>query len=261
MSKDYQIVRYYTSGKNTFEILTKPGTARSYRNGKIGFSKVMFSDEIYLNHTKGDKPRHNDLLSVFGTSVIEDCVKIILEKGDISLSTAERREMINKKKREIINFVHKYYTDSRTKTMIPVTRIESAMDSIKLKIDLNRSAEEHVNSTIERQLKDILPMKKTVITGKLFIPHTYLGKSQAIISKWSTLERETYNGKGCIMHVSFVPGVFDSFLDELRQATDGNHTFDTDFGSGTTTKHLNPKKKQNKPKIKGRKLRVAATAR
>jgi ribosome maturation protein SDO1 len=64
-----------------------------------------------------------------------DCIKIIMEKGEYNLSTAERKEKVEKKRKEIINYIHKYYTDPRSKTAHPVTRIEGALSEIKYNID------------------------------------------------------------------------------------------------------------------------------
>ena len=39
--------------------------------------------------------------AAFGTSNVMDCIKKVLEKGEIQLTTAQRKEIQEKKKREI----------------------------------------------------------------------------------------------------------------------------------------------------------------
>lgn len=39
--------------------------------------------------------------NVFETDNVMDCIKIILEKGEIQLTAAERKEMVDKKRNEI----------------------------------------------------------------------------------------------------------------------------------------------------------------
>jgi hypothetical protein len=53
-------------------------------------------------------------------------------KGELQLTAAERQEKIDKKRKEIVNYIHKYYIDPKTKLPHPVVRIEGAIDEIKV---------------------------------------------------------------------------------------------------------------------------------
>lgn len=42
-------------------------------------------------------------------------------KGDYQESTKERKEKVEQKRKEIINYIHKYYIDPKTKVPHPVS--------------------------------------------------------------------------------------------------------------------------------------------
>src|SRR5690606_5633601 len=56
----------------------------------------------------------------FGTEVVADVIKKILAEGEFQLTTAERREKVEKKRAEIINYLHKYFVDPKTGHPHPV---------------------------------------------------------------------------------------------------------------------------------------------
>ena len=203
----------------------KPGTVRRYREGNLGVDKVLVSDDIYSNSSKGNKASSSALRKATGTAVLSDAVLVMLDKGDIQLTTAERRQMVAQRRREMVNYIHKYFTDPKTKRQIPVTRIEGALDQVKLRVDPQASAESQVEKIL-RPLKDILPMTKTTLSGTLFIPHSHLGKAFPLVSKWADTGAAKYDAKGAHMEVQVIPGVYDSLMQDLNRATHGNFQFD-----------------------------------
>lgn len=72
--------------------------------------------------------------AAFETSDEKECAKIICLKGELQLTAAERQEKVDKKKKEIVNYIHKYYIDPKTKFPHPVVRIESAIDETKVRL-------------------------------------------------------------------------------------------------------------------------------
>ena len=47
--KDFQLVRM-KSGKQTFEVMTNPGSVNKYRKGELGIDQVLYTDVIFKNH-------------------------------------------------------------------------------------------------------------------------------------------------------------------------------------------------------------------
>ena len=67
MSDKVTVVRYTYSG-DKFELLVKPDPAFDYKTGKITeISKVLVSDEIYTDSSKGTRATNEKLEQVFKT--------------------------------------------------------------------------------------------------------------------------------------------------------------------------------------------------
>jgi len=228
----HQLVRY-KQGKNNFELMVVPGTATKYRKGEIGLDAVLVSDVIFKNQSNGDRANAQDLVNSFGTENVQECIVTILQKGEIQLTAAERKEKVDKKKREIVNYVHKYYVDPKTKTPHPVMRIEAAMEELKFRVDGDVPAERQVQEFI-RKLPDVLPIKKCEIIGQLSIPHAHMGSVGGVISQYVKITNERWNNEGCVMEVSLVPGDYDALLAELHRITRGDFTFDVEGAPAAT---------------------------
>jgi len=239
--RDFQLVRYKT-GKDNFEILTKPGNALKFKEGKLGFSNVLFADEIFTDQARGKRANEADLLKTFNTSNIEECAKVILEKGELQLTAGERKEKVDQKRAEMVNYIHKYYIDPRTKTPHPMLRIENAFEELHINVDPDLPAERQLQEKVLRRLPEVLPIKKSEIEGTLTIPNKFLGQAMGLIHKFATVSGDTYSSEGCTMNVAFVPGDYDTFFGELRDLTKGEYTFDV-AGGAAASSDTEPEKK------------------
>lgn len=114
MSSDYQIIRYKRQ-KHTFEVLVKPHNYFDFLAGKVTLQDLLFTDVVFSHGVKGEKANVEDLKSEFGDVEYSVFIKEIVDKGEYQISTVERREMVERKKKEIINFIYKYYVDPKTK--------------------------------------------------------------------------------------------------------------------------------------------------
>jgi len=250
---EFQVVRF-KSGKLTLEVLTKPGAVTKYRKGQLGLDNVLVSEEIFKQpYNKGEKPKENELKDALGTEVLADCIKLILEKGELQLTAAERREKVDLKKSEIVNYIHKYYIDPRSKTPHPVVRIEAALEEIKAKIDADTPAERQI-ADILKKLPDVLPIKKCEIRGILTVPNKHVGSVMGVLSKLVSVEKESYNADGCVMTVSLVPGDYDILLSDLQKVTKGEFQFDIEGQEALkTADEVDAAKGKGKGKGKGKK--------
>jgi ribosome maturation protein SDO1 len=67
----------------------------------------------------------------------------------------------------VVNYIHKYYIDPRTKTPHPVVRIENALDQMKINVDPDMAAERQVQEKVLKKLPEILPIKRSEMSGTL----------------------------------------------------------------------------------------------
>ena len=89
---DVSVVKFSFEGEK-FEILVKPDPALDFKLGKKkDISSVLVSDEIYSDSSKGTKPSTEKLLKAFKTEDQMAIAEIILKKGDLNLTTDQRRD-------------------------------------------------------------------------------------------------------------------------------------------------------------------------
>jgi ribosome maturation protein SDO1 len=148
--KTNSIVCKLKKNGNIYEILCKPGTINLYRQNKLGIDNTIISDEIFSNSSKFNKVTQASLKKDFGTDNKLECIKIILKDGVFPLTKEEITTLNDAKRKEIINYLHKYYLDPRVVPAIPhpESRLDTVLDQMKIKVDYNIS--------LERQLRDIL---------------------------------------------------------------------------------------------------------
>ncbi|KAJ3423761.1 ribosome maturation protein SBDS [Anaeramoeba flamelloides] len=227
MSEKSQIIRY-KKGKKQFEVLTKPGSVSKYREGKIrNLDDVLITNVIFKNHNSMDKANTKDIQQAFGTTDNNIVIEKILKEGQLHLTTEEVRQKTEQKRKEVVNYIHKYYTDPKTKKTHPVIRIENALKQAKVRIEYRMVVEEEIGAIVKK-LVGIISLKKSEVTGTLMIPHSHLGKAGGAIRKYAEIQREKYTSQGCKMEISLVPGNYENLIKALQSATQGNYTFDVD---------------------------------
>ena len=144
----------------TLEVLTKPGTMKPYRDGKLKQDNVLVAEEIFSNASKFEKAKTSEIKKCCGTDNKMAAIKLILDEGIFSLNKKEMQEMQDKKRAEIINYLHKYYHDPRPETTIPhpTERLDGVLNDLKIKIEPFESTEGQIKAILKK-MQGILPMK------------------------------------------------------------------------------------------------------
>ncbi len=219
---DITVVRYSFEGEK-FEILVKPDPALDYRLGrKKEISSVLVSDEIYSDSGKGTKPSMEKLLNAFKTEDASEIAKIILQKGDLNLTTDQRRKMIDEKRRQIIGFIAKTYVDPRTHFPHPALRIEQAMKDGRISIDPQRSVDEQVKDIVEK-LRSIIALKSESLRLEILIPAQYAAQSYAVLKSVGSLQKEEWQNNGSLKAILEIPaGARPNVIDRLGSITRGS---------------------------------------
>jgi len=102
-------------GSDHFEILVKPQQALDYKLGKqVPMAQVLMIEEIYSDSGKGTRAPTEKLQKHFGTL---DPVKIaeeIMKSGELQLTTDQRRQLVEEKRKQIVAFIARNCIDPRT---------------------------------------------------------------------------------------------------------------------------------------------------
>jgi len=246
----HQLVKY-KSGTYYFEIATNLGSVLKYRDGKIGWDKVAFTDEIFKNLAKGERATRDELKQAFGTDNVQECLKKIVDRGDLQLTTQERKEKVEQKRAEIVTYIHKYYINPKTNTPHPVVRIENALETLKFRVDSDLPAERQAIDIIKK-LPEIMPIKRSDMHATLTVSLQFVGQIIGIVQQWAKLIRESYTSESCIMELSVIPGDYDNLLSELNKATKGEYEFEIEGHQEVTEETSSNSKKQKSERGRGK---------
>lgn len=209
-------------GQDHFEILVKPQQALDYKLGKqVTISQVLLIEEVYSDSSKGTRASEEKLQKDFGTT---DPVKIaeeIMKSGELQLTTEQRRQLIEDKKKQIVSIISRNALDPRTGTPHPPLRIEQAMSQVRLSIDPYKSAEEQAKLVIE-ELRPILPIKieQMKIAVKVFPEHA--ARAYNSFKSFGNVSREEWQSDGSLVAVIEMPaGMYGSFIEKVGKLTQG----------------------------------------
>jgi ribosome maturation protein SDO1 len=222
MSERYTIARITHDGEH-FEILTKPEPALDYKLGKtVPISQVLATETIFTDAGKGTKASEEKLQEIFGTLDSLKIAEVILKKGTLQLTTDQRKQLVEDKRRQIISFISRECIDPKTNLPHPPLRIEQAMKEIHFSIDPSKGVEEQSKDII-KLLRPIIPLKMEKIVVEVHVPAEHASKVYGTVKGFGTLKRDQWQADGSwSAAVEMSAGSYGHFLDKLGKMTRGN---------------------------------------
>jgi ribosome maturation protein SDO1 len=221
MSDKYTTARITKAGEK-FEILVKPDPALDYKMGKlIPVSQMLVIDEIYADSSKGTHASDEKLQKSFGTTDPLVVAEEIMKHGELQLTTEQRRQLVEDKRKQIIAFISRNCIDPRTGTPHPPLRIEQAFAQIRIVIDPFKPADEQAKAVID-ELRSLLPIKidKMKVAVKVFPEHA--AKAYGSIKGFGTITKEEWQADGSLVALVEMPaGLYGSFIDRIGKITQG----------------------------------------
>ncbi len=221
---DVTIARYSYEGEK-FEILVKPDPALDFKLGKKkDISAVLVSEDIYTDSGKGTKPTNEKLLKAFKTEDLTEIAQIILEKGDLNLTTDQRRKMIEEKRKRIVEYIAKTYVDPKSHLPHPPLRIEQAMKDARVSVDPQKSVDEQVKDIVEN-LRSIIALKSENLQLEIIVPAQYASQSYSVLKSVGTLKKEEWQNNGSLKAILEIPAAArPNVIDRLGSITKGSAT-------------------------------------
>ncbi len=160
-------------GNDKFEILVKPDLALEYKLGKRSdLSSILISDEIYSDANKGSRVSDDKLNKHFKTTNSNEVIKQILLKGELNLTTDQRRKMVEEKRKQIIQYINKNFVDPKTKLPHPIQRIENGFEDIRVVIDPFKKAEDQIRVVVDA-LRKVLPLASEMQQLTITVPKSF----------------------------------------------------------------------------------------
>lgn len=216
VSIDEAVIARLKSHGEKFEILVDPRIVTE----KLPLEEVLAAEYVFSDAGTGDRSSQESLEKVFETTNIMDIARIILKKGEIQLTTEQRKKMSEEKKKKIVQMIARNAVDPHTKSPHPPARIENAMEQARVHIDLFKDAEEQVADII-KILRPYIPLRIETKRIAVKIPAVYAGKYYQL-KEFGKLRKEEWQKDGSYIAVLDIPGgVEDEFYQKVNALTKG----------------------------------------
>ncbi|MDQ5830769.1 MAG: ribosome assembly factor SBDS [Thermoproteota archaeon] len=222
MTDKFTVARLILDG-DKFELLVKPDPALEYKMGKrTDISGALVSDEIYSDANKGSRASSEKMMKHFRTTDSVEVAKQILARGELNLTTDQRRKMVEDKKRQIVQLINRSFVDPKTHLPHPVMRIETAMEEVRVPIDPFKKAEDQAKIIVDA-LRKILPLKSETVKLTVTVPPQFAAQSYSVLKSTGDLKSEEWLADGSLKAVlDMNASIRGQFLDRLGAVTKGS---------------------------------------
>ncbi len=215
------VIRYSHEGEK-FEILVKPDPALEYKLGKRkDISSILVSEEIYSDSNKGTRASTEKLQKAFKTTDLTAIAERIVKKGDLNLTTDQRRKMTLEKQKQVVEYIAKTYVDPKSHFPHPPLRIQQAMDDGRVSIDPHKTVDDQIQDIVEK-LRSIIPLKSENLTLEIIVPAQYSAQSYSVLKSAGTLNKEEWQSNGSLKAILEIPAAArPNVIDRLGSITKG----------------------------------------
>ncbi|XP_068172991.1 ribosome maturation protein SBDS [Antennarius striatus] len=163
------VVRMKRGGKR-FEIACYKNKVMSWRSGaEKDLDEVLQTHSVFVNVSKGQMAKKEDLAKAFGTDDQTEICKQILTKGELQVSDKERQTQLETMFRDIATIVAEKCVNPNTKRPYTVSLIERSMKDIHYSVKASKSTKQQALDVI-RQLKDTIEIQRAHMRLRLVLP-------------------------------------------------------------------------------------------
>ena len=195
VSLDNAVLARLEKGGKRYEALVDPDLVEEWRDdsSRIDLDEFMAMDEIFHDARAGERPTEDALMKAFQTLDVTTILNVILEKGSIQLTTAQRKARVENIRQQIIHHIHSQAVDPRSKSPHPRTRIELALEESKYSVDPFKRLEQQVSDAIAI-LKPLIPLSFESLRLAFRIPGKAYGSVSQLLRSYQQKEGWLENG-------------------------------------------------------------------
>ena len=233
----FNLAKLKVHGEN-IEIVVDPDMAVEYKTalrlrkekdmaevGEPDVRDVLRSEEIFHDAHKGELASEHFLQDTFGTSEPIDVAKKILLDGEIQLTAEYRKSILDAKRKQIIEIIHRHAVDPTTGMPHPTSRIERMLEGVHFRVDEYKKADDQVQDALHA-LKPVMPIKFDVKQIQVKIYGDTAHKVYGSLKQHKVI-RESWNTDGSLTMVFEVPaGLRVEFVDKINEMTHGGAEVD-----------------------------------
>jgi ribosome maturation protein SDO1 len=220
--REYVVARMERDGE-TFEVLVKPhAVARIRDREEVDVLSNIAIDQVFRDARKGSRASEEKMEEVFGTADPLEVAEILIRKGEIQLTTEQRREMQEKKRKALVAYIAAHAINPQTGTPHPPLRIENAMREAKVHVDAFKGVEEQVKDILE-ELRPLIPIRFERVRIAVKLSAEDCGKCYGDMKAFGAIVKEEWQPDGTWIGVVEMPaGMQTEFLERLNAKTRGH---------------------------------------
>lgn len=221
VSLDNAIIASYKKEGKHFELYVDPKNTYLYLDGgKKDLKNILVVDEVYENAKKAERAKSADIQKAFGTTDIIEILEITLKKGDVQLTTEQRKKKVGDKRKKIIDMICREAIDVRTGAPIPPIRIENAMEEVRFHVDPFKDPKEQMDELLKK-LRPLIPIKFEKVQLAVKIPPEYSHRAYGTLKLYGIKKEQWLKDGYLIVVVEISAGMQGEFLDKLNKLTAG----------------------------------------
>jgi len=208
--------------------LVEPNKALELKRGmKVSMEEILAYPAIYRDARTTDMIAEQDLQKVFGTTDVFKIAEGIIKKGELQLTTEQRRGMVEQKKNQIVAIISKRGINPQTNLPHPPQRILSVVEKSGINIDPFVDAELQIDKVLEK-IKPLIPIKFQKVTLSIKVPAQYAGRSYSVLKSFGTIINEKWLDDGSLkVNLQMLAGLQTELFKKMSDLTHGDFQSET----------------------------------
>ena len=205
-----------------YEILVEPDLAKEAKlEGKDhDIQRLLFVQEIFKDAGDGKRASAEDLEDDFGTRQIMEAAEEIFEKGDMQLTTEQKKEMRQDKHKQIVSMIARRAQDPKTGNPHPPQRVENALEEAGFNADAMTDVEEQFDEAIDA-IRPIIPVSLDEKQVAIKIPNDKAGKAYDKIQQTAEVLEEQWGNEYFFAKIKVPAGVLTELMEDIQELTGG----------------------------------------
>ncbi|QKQ98288.1 ribosome assembly factor SBDS [Candidatus Nanohaloarchaea archaeon] len=205
-----------------YEILVDPDLAKEAKlEGKEhDIQRLLFVQEVFKDADQGERASADELENDFNTRQVMEAAEEIFEKGEMQLTTEQKKEMREDKRKQIVNMIARRAMDPKTGNPHPPQRVENALEEAGFHVDAMEDVEEQFDDAIE-QIRPIIPVSLDKKTVGIKIPNDKAGKAYDLLKRKADLKDEQWGNEYFMARIQLPAGALTELMEELQEMTGG----------------------------------------
>ena len=204
-----------------FEVLVEPDGAHAFKKGEAAIEDILAVADVFSNANRGERPVEKNILEIFGTTDVFQVASKIVKDGEIHLTTEQRKNIQEQKRKNIIAIIARNAINPQTKTPHPPERIGRAMEEAGVHIDPLKHVDKQVNVVL-KALRPIIPIRFEETSIAVRAPPDHASKVYGAVSSFGKIDKQEWQNDGSWIGVITMPaGLQNDFYETMNHLTKG----------------------------------------